>query len=79
MPTRRAGPSQRSQLAGLTSAPLMVVHPALSSPPMPSAVKALLITSPQKGATSSDQSAVLMSAQASAWGMGGGQKLGGCL
>jgi hypothetical protein len=45
-----------------TSAPLMVVHPALSSPDTPSAVKALLMTSPQKGATSSDQSAVLMSA-----------------
>lgn len=51
----------------------MVVHPALSSPLMPSAVKALLITSPQKGATSSDQSAVLMSAQGCVqrWGWGG--------
>lgn len=41
--------------------PLMVVQPALSSPQMPSLVNALLTTSPQKGATSLDQSAVLMS------------------
>ena len=40
----------------------MVVHPALSSPLTPSALKALLMTSPQNGATSSDQSVVLMSA-----------------
>lgn len=46
----------------LTRAPLMVVHPALSSPLTPSALKALLMTSPQNGATSSDQSVVLMSA-----------------
>lgn len=45
-----------------TRAPLMVVHPALSSPLMPSVVNAVLMTSPQKGATSSLQSVVLMSA-----------------
>lgn len=42
----------------LTSAPLIVVQPALSRPDTPSAVKALLMTSPQKGATSADQSVV---------------------
>jgi hypothetical protein len=39
----------------------MVVQPALRRPQMPSAVMALFTTSPQKGATSLDQSAVLMS------------------
>ncbi len=40
---------------------LMVVQPALNRPLKPSALRADLITAPQKGATSWDQSAVLMS------------------
>lgn len=40
---------------------LMVDQPALRRPETPSVVKAERMTAPQKGATSSDQSAVFMS------------------
>ena len=44
----------------LTASTLMVVHPAWNRPDKPRVVSADLMTAPQKGATSSLQSAVLM-------------------
>lgn len=43
---------------------LIVDQPALKRPATPSVLNAERITAPQKGATSSDQSAVLMSCRA---------------
>ena len=69
-------------MSGITSAPLIVAHPACSSPATPCAVSAERMTSPQKGATSSDQSAVRTSAgrcgvRGAGWGVGCSGGVGG--
>lgn len=60
MQTQAAKAGARDKAQAPASRALMVVHPALNRPLKPSALSAERMTAPQNGATSSDQSAILI-------------------